>query len=33
VLVATSPSAVTACQRAIDKAADPVEVLTWVDVD
>ena len=36
VIVATSPSAVTACQRAIEalggETAAPVELLTWLDV-
>jgi len=33
VLVATSPSAVVACQRALDAFADrQVELMTWLDV-
>lgn len=35
-VVATSPSAVSACQRAIDErdgnSCPPVELLTWLDV-
>lgn len=36
ILVATNPTAVGKCQRAMEKAADhknhPVEVLTWLDI-
>ena len=32
ILVATSPTAVTACHAAIDKASADVELLTWLDL-
>jgi len=32
IFVATSPTAVTACQKAIAKAKAPVEFLTWLDL-